>query len=107
MENQDQLPEEEIINPEQFKVARSPKEQEDKIDQEDTADTEQAGYTPGETEFADGEGTRLDQESDELEPDSETEDLDDPDIDTENNQDSGSSSDEDGADFENPKDDSV
>ena len=89
MENQDQLPQEEIINSEQFQVSRNPEEQEDEVNQNGTADTEQAGYTPGETEFADGEGTRLDQESEELETDQQTDDLDD--IDPENDPDSGSS----------------
>lgn len=77
MENQDQLPEEEIINPEQFEVGRNPEDQDDEENQNGTAGTEQAGYTPGETEFADGEGTRLDQESKALEIDEETKDLDD------------------------------
>lgn len=102
MENQDQLPEEEIINPDQFQVGRNPEEQEDEVDQDGTTGTEEAGYTPGETEFADGEGARLDQESEELEIDEETEDLD---IDPETDPDSGSSSDQEDADFENPEDD--
>lgn len=105
MKNQDQLPEEEIINPEQFQVGRNPEERQDEVDQHGTADTEQTGYTPGEIEFADGEGTRLDQESEELEIDQETEDVDDLDIDPENDPDSGSSDDEQDADFENPEDD--
>nr|WP_068890309.1 hypothetical protein [Pedobacter panaciterrae] len=104
MENQDQLPEEEIINPEQFQAGRNPEDQEDEENQNGTAETEHAGYTPGETEFADGEGTRLDQESEELEIDLEAEDLDDSDIDTGNDPDSGSSSEED-EDFEHPEDD--
>jgi hypothetical protein len=101
MENQDQLPEEEIINPEQFQVDRNPEEREDKVNQDGTADTAQTGYTPGETAFADGEGTRLDNESEELEIYPETEDSDDP----EDDSDSGSSGDEQDADFESPKDD--
>ena len=104
MENKDQLPEEEVINPEQFQVGRNPEDQDEEENQNGTAETEQAGYTPGETEFADGEGTRLDQESEELEVAPETEDLDDPDIDPGNDPDSGPSSEED-ADFENPEDD--
>ncbi|ACU03937.1 hypothetical protein [Pedobacter heparinus] len=104
MENQDHLPEEEVINPEQFQVGRNPVEQEE-TNQDGSADNEQAGYTPGETEFADGEGTRLEQESEELEIDQETNDLDDLDIDPENDPDSSSSSEEEDADFENPDDD--
>ncbi|SMC88985.1 hypothetical protein [Pedobacter africanus] len=105
MENQDQLPEEEIINPEQFQVGRNPEEQHEQTNQDGSANNEQAGYTPGETEFADGEGTRLEQESEELEIDQETDNSDDLDIDPENDPDSGSSSDEEDADFENPDDD--
>ncbi|MEQ7801893.1 hypothetical protein ABDJ41_19005 [Pedobacter sp. ASV1-7] len=105
MENQDQLPEEEIINPEEFEVGRNPEDQDDEEKQNGTADTEQVGYTPGETEFADGEGTRLDQESEELENDEETEDLDDQENDPEIDPDSGSSSDLEDADYENPEDD--
>jgi len=101
MENQDQLPEEEIINPEQFQVGRNPEEQEDEVDQDRTTGTDEAGYTPGETEFADGEGTRLDQESEELDLDEDAEDLDDQNTDP----DAGSSGDQEDADFENPDDD--
>lgn len=84
MENQDQLPEEEIINPEQFEVGRNPEDRDDEENQNGTADTGQAGYTPGETEFADGAGTRLDQESEAMEIDEETKDLDDQENDPEN-----------------------
>lgn len=105
MENKDQLPEEEIINPEQFQIGRNPEEGDDEENQNGTADTEQAGYTPGETEFADGEGTRLDQEREELEIDEETEDLDDQETDPENDPDSGSSSDQEDADYEKPEGD--
>lgn len=92
MNNQDQLPEEEIVNPEQFHVGPNPEERESQTKQDD-----QAGYTPGETEFADGEGTRLVQQSEELEIDPQAHDLDDTDGDPQ--------SDDEDADFENPKDD--
>ncbi|AOM79648.1 hypothetical protein [Pedobacter steynii] len=96
MENQNQSPEEEIVNPGQFQVGRNPEEQENEQNDEGTADTEETGYTPGETEFADGEGTRLNEEIEEQENDPETEDYEDQDTDTENDED---------ADYENPKDD--
>lgn len=91
MENQDQSPEEEIVNPKQFQVGRNPEKQEEETNQDGRANNEQAGYTPGETEFADGEGTRLDQESEELE--------------TEDEPESNSQGEEEDADFENPNDD--
>lgn len=95
MENQDQLPEEEITNLEQFQVGRTPDEQEEKQNSE--TDPEEAGYTPGETEFADGDGTRLDQEIEELEIDPETDDLEELEAEPEST--------EEDADFENPDDD--
>ncbi|ETZ23135.1 hypothetical protein [Pedobacter sp. V48] len=64
MENQDQLPEE-VVNAEQLQVGRNPNEQEEQ--QSEDGVEQEAGYTPGETEFADGEGTRLDQKVEELE----------------------------------------
>lgn len=76
MENQDQLQEEENVNPGQSQGGQKPEGQENR--EEETA--EERGYTPGESEFADGEGTRLDEEIEEVE-------------------------DDDDADFENPKDD--
>ncbi|WP_449437087.1 hypothetical protein [Pedobacter steynii] len=99
MENQEHLPEEEIINPEQFQVGRNPEEQDEEANQNGTSDSEQVGYTPGETEFADGEGTRLEWESEELKIDQETDD--DPESDSEDDSQSG----EEDADFENPDDD--
>jgi len=78
--------EEEIINPEQFQVGRTPQEDKEQDDE---------GYTSEEIPFADGEGTELDEnieldEDDELEADvpESDEDFDDED-----------------ADFENPEDD--
>ncbi|MDN3588794.1 hypothetical protein QWY86_19085 [Pedobacter aquatilis] len=57
MENNSENKQEEINNPEQFQIGRTP--QEDKQgDQGETAN-EDTSYTPQETEFADGEGTRL------------------------------------------------
>ncbi|MFA4867942.1 MAG: hypothetical protein WC623_07085 [Pedobacter sp.] len=93
MENQDQLPEEENINPKQFQVGPNPEDRDDEENQNGTA-----GYTPGETEFADGEGTRLDQESEELKIDERPDDLDDQDTDPKNDPDSGSSNDQEDAD---------
>ena len=66
-------------------------------DQDGTADTEETGYTPGETEFADGKDTRLNRRNEELETDPETEDSDDQDTDPED--------DDEDADYENPQDD--
>jgi len=88
MENKDQLQEEQSRKPENFQHSSNSEEQRDKVNQRNKADTEEADYTPGETEFADGEGTRLDQKTEELADD----------------QDSGSSDEQD-ADFENPEDD--
>lgn len=83
MENQNELHEEEVVNPEQFQVGRNPEEQKN---QERNTESEDAGYTPGETEFADGEGSQLERESGELEND---------DFETDHQD----------ADFENPDDD--
>lgn len=88
MENKDQLREEQSRKPENFQHSSNSEEQKDKANQSNTADTEEAGYTPGETKFADGEGTRLDRKTEESADD----------------QDSGSSDEQD-ADFENPEDD--
>lgn len=48
---------EEVVNPEQFQVGRAPEE-------EKSVTNEDAGYTQGETEYADGQGTRLGKELD-------------------------------------------
>jgi hypothetical protein len=56
MENQEnEMEKDEVINPEQFQVGRAP-EEEKNIAQDDTT------YTPGEVQFADGEGTQLAEE---------------------------------------------
>lgn len=63
MENiEENKPTEEISNLEQFQVGRAPEEE--KNIQEDGTETEnnEAGYAPEETEFADGQGTLLDDE---------------------------------------------
>lgn len=63
MENtEESKPTEEISNLEQFQVGRAPEEE--KNIQEDGTETEhnEAGYTPEETEFADGKNTLLDDE---------------------------------------------
>ncbi len=48
---------EEIVNPEQFQVGRTPEE-------EKRGAGEGTGYTEGETKFADGVGTQLEEELD-------------------------------------------
>jgi hypothetical protein len=56
MENQEnELEKDEIVNPEQFQVDRSAND----VKPEDSED---AGYTEDEVEFADGQGTRLQEE---------------------------------------------
>lgn len=55
--NQNEPEEEEIPNIEQFQVGRS------HSDDRDTSEGD-AGYTEGEIEFADGEGTQLNEEID-------------------------------------------
>ena len=51
----------EIVNPEQFQVGRAP--------EEEKAESEDSEYTEDEIEFADGEGTQLEAEFDEVEED--------------------------------------
>ena len=73
--DQNEPEEEEIPNIEQFQVGRShPDEQDDDEVNADEIDDD-AGYTEGEKEFADGEGTQLNEEIDNLE-DEDDEDLD-------------------------------
>lgn len=60
-----EMEKDEIINPEQFQVSRSPEEDEEDAD----AAEEDAKYTPEENEFADGKGTELAEEFDEDETD--------------------------------------
>jgi len=50
--NENEIEKDEIVNPEQFQVGRSP--QEEKEEQSDDA-----AYTEEEVQFADGEGTQL------------------------------------------------
>lgn len=58
MENQEnEMEQKEIINPEQFQAGRAAEEE--KLQQEDDSE-----YTEDEIEFADGEGTQLDEEID-------------------------------------------
>lgn len=59
MENRDKIQQEEdISNPEQFQVGRSPEEEKNTETVESTKD-EDSGYTAQETEFADGKNTKL------------------------------------------------
>ncbi|MCD0489198.1 hypothetical protein LPB86_13235 [Pedobacter sp. MC2016-14] len=85
--NQNEQVEEEIPTIDQFQVGRSTPEEKD-LESTDTTtaladgDTaeEDAGYTSEEVEFADGEGTLLDEE---LSVDPEDDDLEDDDLDDE------------------------
>lgn len=61
----------EISNIEQFQVGRAPEEEKNIREDESEEESIEAGYTPEETEFADGQGTQLDNEisaDDETEP---------------------------------------
>lgn len=108
MQNQDQLPEEEVNQPEQVQVGGTPEENET---HNGTAGIEEIGYTPGESEFADGAGTRLDQEIEELEsgpdPDSDNENEESQEREEREQRDEQSDPEttEEDADFENPEDD--
>jgi hypothetical protein len=56
MENdQNDLEKDEIVNPEQFQVGRAPHEEKEE-------QAEELGYTEQESQFADGQGTQLDEE---------------------------------------------
>lgn len=81
MENENQSHEEEAVNPEQFQDSRKPGKGQSEDNQDNRNDKDEADYTPGETEFADGKGTRLDQESEEVETDEQQRDLDHQDTD--------------------------
>ena len=72
MNTQNEQTEEEIPNIEQFQVSRSSLEEKDLEEDNTNLAGDDAGYTEDEVEFADGEGTQLDEEI----PD-ETEDDDD------------------------------
>ena len=80
--NQNELPEEEIPNLEQFQVGRAPSDQDEEWEedmddlsgapddlQDDLDEDEDAGYTDDEIEYADGEGTLLDDEIDDEDDD--------------------------------------
>ncbi|EDM38055.1 hypothetical protein PBAL39_00532 [Pedobacter sp. BAL39] len=105
MENnqENQLQEEEIPTLEQFQVGRNAEADDN---QEEGGET--AGYTSDEVEFADGEGTQLDDEIDGPEDDddfSDDDDLSDDDDDdalVAGEDEAGTSEDDDDADFENP-----
>lgn len=63
MDNQeDKLPQEEIVNPEQFQVGRALQHEKEPQEDQMTARSDDAGYTPEEDQFADGKGTQLNQE---------------------------------------------
>ncbi|WP_162618632.1 hypothetical protein [Pedobacter yulinensis] len=67
MQNESQQnPEEEIPNMDQFQVGRAPAEEKQLDDDGNSnvtgTNAEENEYTPGEVEYADGEGTRLDEE---------------------------------------------
>ena len=61
---QNQMEKDEIINPEQFQVSRAPEGDKEQGDQQEEMinRTDDSGYTPQENQFADGNGTQLDQE---------------------------------------------
>lgn len=103
MENnqENQLQEEEIPTLEQFQVGRN-------ADEHQEESGEAAGYTGQEVEFADGEGTQLDDEidgpddDDELSDDDDLSDDEDDDALVAGEDEAGTSEDDDDADFENP-----
>jgi hypothetical protein len=69
MKNQDELPEEEIENQQQFPIGRKPEDQGSENENDNENVPEEKGYTSGEIEFADGEGTQLDEKSEMMEND--------------------------------------
>jgi single-stranded DNA-binding protein len=87
--NQNQTEKEEVANLEQFQIGRNPEndQQQEQQSQDETGNSQDTGYTSGETEFADGQDTTLDQE---LGPD-------------EDEDEQGQAGDD--ADFDNPDDD--
>lgn len=70
MESLIEMHEEEVLSPEPFKFNPDP-EQPDKDEQNEQEEQDDAGYTPGETEYADGEGTELNQEIETLDDEDE------------------------------------
>ena len=76
MENnkEQEMEQDEIVNLEQFQVGRAPEEEKQHDDQDDSE------YTEDEVQFADGEGTQLEEEF--ADDDDEFDDLEDDDLDT-------------------------
>lgn len=99
MQTQDQLTAENI-KPTQFQVNGNPEENET---QEETTGVEEIGYTPGETEYADGAGTSLDHEIEDLETDPDPDS--DEEVDEDNDDELDPETNDEDADFENPEDD--
>lgn len=69
--------------------------------EEKPLEREDSGYTTNEVEFADAEGSQLQDEFTEIDPEEEPHPEEEPDPEDEE----GSSEDEEGADFDNPDDD--
>lgn len=70
MENTaNEMEKDDIVNPEQFQVGRAPQEEKELDNQDVQNEAEEVGYTEGEVQFADGEGTQLDEEIDAQETD--------------------------------------
>ena len=90
MKNQEQLTEEEIKKTEQFQIGRNLAEEQEQKNQKGGNTSTASGYTSGETQYADGKGTRLEEETDGPEIDKQEPDRE---------------RDEDDADFENQDDD--
>lgn len=59
---EDNLQQEEINNPAQFQVGRSPQEEKENSEEQMIERDDDAGYTPEEDQFADGKGTQLNEE---------------------------------------------
>ena len=78
MENnkEQEMEQDEIVNLEQFQVGRAPEEEKQHDEQDDSE------YTEDEVEFADGEGTQLEEEFAADGDDDEFDDLEDDDLDT-------------------------
>ena len=77
MENTENKTTEEISNIEQFQVGRAPEEEKNIPKDDSQEESIEAGYTPEETEFADGQGTQLVNEisqDEETEPEQKTKD---------------------------------
>ncbi|RZK93172.1 MAG: hypothetical protein EOO98_00420 [Pedobacter sp.] len=59
---EDNMQQEEINNPAQFQVGRSPQEEKENSEEQMIERDDDAGYTPEEDQFADGKGTQLNEE---------------------------------------------